>query len=61
MPDCTKCIFHLLGRCPVHFSLNNAACLTLYKDRNTCNEEECKSCRYLKFCQNKFVHVPRDF
>lgn len=34
--DCKTCIFPLLKGCPVNGSYNNAACLTLKKDRNSC-------------------------
>lgn len=53
MSDCKKCIFPLLRGCPVMGDINNAACLTLYKDIDTCKKEDCEKCRYLKYCKEK--------
>ena len=60
MSDCKKCIFPLLRGCPVNGSLNNAACLNLYKDRDVCKAEECKKCRYLKYCKEKGINLNKD-
>jgi hypothetical protein len=57
MPDCKKCIFPLLRGCPVILSLNNAACLRLYKDRDTCKAEDCSKCEYLKYCKEKGINL----
>lgn len=59
MGDCNKCIFPLLRGCPVNGSKNNAACLTLYKDRNTCKKEDCENCRFLKYCKEKNINLNR--
>lgn len=51
---CNKCIAPLLSRgCPVRGSVNNAACLTLYKDRNNCKKEECITCKWYKYCKEE--------
>lgn len=57
MAECIKCIFPLLGRCPTLFRKNNAACLTLYKDRETCKSEDCDKCRYLKYCVKNGINL----
>lgn len=33
-------------------NINNAACLNLYKDRETCKKEDCFECRWLKYCKD---------
>lgn len=55
--DCEKCIFPLLKGCPVMGSKNNAACLNLYKDRNTCKKEDCPNCRWLKYCKESNINI----
>ena len=57
MADCKNCIFPLLRGCPTGGSLNNAACLTLYKDRSTCKKENCEKCRYLKYCKEAGINL----
>ena len=57
MADCNNCIFPLLRGCPVNGSLNNAACLYLYKDKNACKAEECEKCIYLKYCKEKEINL----
>ena len=56
-PNCQKCIFPRLRGCPVMGSKNNAACLNLYKDRETCDANHCDSCRWLKFCKEKGINL----
>ena len=51
--DCKRCIFPLLRGCPVGGSYHNAACLSLFKDKNTCKAEDCEKCRWLKYCKEK--------
>ena len=52
MTDCSNCIFpNIYGTCPVGYSKNNAACLTLYRSIESCNKEECKTCRMFKNCK----------
>ncbi len=38
-------------------SKNNAACLNLYKDRNTCKKEDCPNCRWLKYCKESNINI----
>ena len=40
MADCNNCIFPVLRGCPVNGSLNNAACLYLYKDKDVIDKKE---------------------
>jgi hypothetical protein len=58
--DCEICIFPLLGGCPVCCSYHNAACLTLFKDRNTCKKEDCEKCRWLKYCKEKGINLNKE-
>lgn len=60
MSDCKKCIFPLLRGCPVMGSLNNAACLNMYKDRTTCKKEDCTTCRWYKYCLEKNVNLNKE-
>ena len=55
VPECANCIFPHLKGCPVNGSKHNAACLTLYKNKEECVEEECKNCKYIKYCNGKFI------
>lgn len=41
-------------------SVNNAACLMLYRDRDTCNAEECTRCTLLKNCKEKGINLNKD-
>lgn len=59
-PDCNKCIFPLLRGCPTLYSLCNSSCLRLYKDRTTCNKEECETCEYLKYCKEKGINLNKE-
>ena len=54
---CYKCIFPLLRGCPCGWSYLCAACLTLFKDRNTCRKEDCPKCRWLKYCKEKGINL----
>lgn len=60
MADCNKCIFPMLKGCPVYDSINNAACLTIYKDRETCSPDQCPTCRWVKFCKEKGINLNKD-
>lgn len=57
IPDCKKCIFPLLRGCPVMGSINNAACLNLYKDRETCRKEDCYECRWRNYCKRRGFYL----
>lgn len=57
MSDCNTCIFILLGHCPVDFKLNNAACLTLYKNIETCKSDSCSKCQYLEYCKEEGINL----
>lgn len=55
---CLRCIFpRLSGGCPITGHCNNGACITLFKDRNTCKKEDCPTCRYLKYCKEKGINL----
>ena len=60
MANCNKCIFPLLKGCPVSGSLNNAACLYLYKNREECTKEKCETCEYLNYCKEKGINLNHD-
>ena len=58
--DCKTCIFPLLRGCPVMGSYHCAACLNLYKDRNTCKKEDCPTCGWLKYCKAKGINLNKE-
>lgn len=60
MTDCNKCIFPRLKGCPVMGSKNNAACLNLYKDIDTCSADQCPNCSWLKYCKEKGINLNKD-
>lgn len=55
--NCEKCIFPLLRGCPVCGSYNNAACLNMRKNRESCKKEDCENCRWLKYCKEKNINL----
>ena len=60
MANCSNCIFPLLRGCFVGGFVNNAACLTLYKDRRTCKKKDCDTCKYLKACKEKGINLNKE-
>lgn len=66
MADCKKCVINFLGtscaqrNCPVIGHMNNAACLMIYKDRDTCSVDQCPTCKFINFCKEKGINLNKD-
>ena len=66
MANCKKCVISLLGGscghriCPTVGHMNNAACLTIYKDRDSCSADQCPTCKFINFCKEKGINLNKD-